>query len=294
MASTERRRRNRNVLAHPLELRLSYLDAAGVQQIVPAHIVDISDFGLGLQLGVALQVGAIVTLLGSAKTTELHLPPRAKVCWTGPMVSGFYRAGVRYEDVGDGRAEPESDVDLYEVLEVSPKASPETIHRVYRLLAQQVHPDNRQSGDEELFQRLVRAYRVLSDPERRAAYDIERGGMLRSRWRPFVGSDSTHGLEAERSRRHGVLKGLLAKRMCEPHSPAMTMFEIEDLLGVPRDHLEFTLWYLKERGFVVRSDNNRYQITVSGVDQAELLEREDSTAKASSPVTVAVGLIGGK
>jgi DnaJ-class molecular chaperone len=36
-------------------------------------------------------------------------------------------------------------VDFYEVLQVSASAEPETIHRVYRLLAQRWHPDNRET-----------------------------------------------------------------------------------------------------------------------------------------------------
>ena len=43
----------------------------------------------------------------------------------------------------------------------------------------------------------------------------------------------------------------------------------EQLLGVPREHLEFSLWYLKEQGMIVRSDSGKFQITIKGVDQAE-------------------------
>jgi hypothetical protein len=49
----------------------------------------------------------------------------------------------------------------------------------------------------------------------------------------------------------------------------MTIHELEDLLGVPREHLEFNLWYLKEGGLVTRGDNGRCAITVKGVDEAE-------------------------
>ena len=44
---------------------------------------------------------------------------------------------------------------------------------------------------------------------------------------------------------------------------------MEDLLGCPREHLEFSLWYLKENGLVVRQDNGRFTVTVKGVDWAE-------------------------
>ncbi len=42
------------------------------------------------------------------------------------------------------------------------------IHRVYRLLAQRYHPDNGITGDEKSFRAITDAYKVLSEPEKRA------------------------------------------------------------------------------------------------------------------------------
>ena len=39
-------------------------------------------------------------------------------------------------------------VDYYEILQISPNAEPETVHRVFRLLAQRCHPDNAETGNE--------------------------------------------------------------------------------------------------------------------------------------------------
>ena len=63
-------------------------------------------------------------------------------------------------------------VDYYEVLQVSVSADPETIHRVYRHLAQRFHPDNRETGNDARFREVHQAYTVLSDPEQRTRYDI--------------------------------------------------------------------------------------------------------------------------
>jgi hypothetical protein len=49
----------------------------------------------------------------------------------------------------------------------------------------------------------------------------------------------------------------------------MNLHDLEELLGCPRDHLEVTLWYLKQRGWLERTDNARYSITVEGFDEAE-------------------------
>ena len=109
-------------------------------------------------------------------------------------------------------------------------------------------------------------------------YDLSHAAMLHARWRVFQSPKAALGPEGEKRKRHGVLRALYAKRQQDPHAPGVTIFELEDLLGVPRDHLEFTLWYLKERGLLTRGDNNRFQITAAGVDCAEELEERQSSA----------------
>lgn len=63
--------------------------------------------------------------------------------------------------------------DLYAVMEVHRSASPEEIKSAYRRLAQLHHPDRNPGDDqaEERFKRLQQAYSILSDPDRRKAYD---------------------------------------------------------------------------------------------------------------------------
>ena len=62
--------------------------------------------------------------------------------------------------------------DYYEVLGINRGASPDEIRRAYRNLAKEFHPDVNKSPEAEgKFKEINEAYAVLSDQERRAAYD---------------------------------------------------------------------------------------------------------------------------
>jgi curved DNA-binding protein CbpA len=161
-------------------------------------------------------------------------------------------------------------VDYYETLQVSANADPETIHRVYRLLAQRLHPDNKETGNEARFRVLTEAYNVLSDPEKRARYDISYHQLRQDRWRLVsTGAQAENDFEMEVAVRLTLLEALYTRRRVEPGSPAMYSTDLEALLGRPREHLEFTIWYLVQRKFISRDDQSRLQITADGVDYLE-------------------------
>ncbi|WP_319421755.1 molecular chaperone DnaJ [Pleurocapsa sp. FMAR1] len=62
--------------------------------------------------------------------------------------------------------------DYYQILGVSQDVDKDELKRAYRRLARQYHPDvNKESGAEEKFKEISRAYEVLSEPETRARYD---------------------------------------------------------------------------------------------------------------------------
>ncbi len=65
--------------------------------------------------------------------------------------------------------------DLYDLLGVARDADADSIKKAYRRLARQLHPDvNPDPAAQEQFKQVSAAYEVLSDPQKRAAYD--RGG----------------------------------------------------------------------------------------------------------------------
>ncbi len=66
-------------------------------------------------------------------------------------------------------------VNYYQILKISPKASNAEIKSAYRRLARKIHPDvNTTDAPENAsseFAKIAKAYEVLSDPKKRAAYD---------------------------------------------------------------------------------------------------------------------------
>jgi curved DNA-binding protein CbpA len=74
-------------------------------------------------------------------------------------------------------------MNAYAVLQVSPQADAEIIRAAYRSLMQRYHPD-RNPGDQQAAVMAVRvgqAYEILSNPERKAAYDLQ---LLREQAEP--------------------------------------------------------------------------------------------------------------
>lgn len=76
--------------------------------------------------------------------------------------------------------------DLYAVLGVAPDATAEEITRAYRRSVRRYHPDTRDSPAGETvadaaLARVIAAYAVLRDPERRAEYDRRHRAVSRTR-----------------------------------------------------------------------------------------------------------------
>jgi len=160
--------------------------------------------------------------------------------------------------------------DYYEALQVSASAEPETIHRVYRLLAQRFHPDNQETGNPDRFHQVHEAYTVLSDPERRAKYDITYHKVRQDRWRLVAsGASAENDFEIEQIGRLTLLEALYTRRRTDPTAPALMTSDLETLIGRPREHLDFTIWYLAQKKFVTRDDQARLQITADGVEHLE-------------------------
>jgi curved DNA-binding protein len=159
--------------------------------------------------------------------------------------------------------------DFYEVLQISPNAEAETIHRVYKLLAARLHPDNPETGDLDAFLALNRAYEVLSDATSRATYDVDYATQRSQPLKEFDSREFSIGVDGESNRRLGILFLLYRQRRSDPENSGMSLLDLEALMATPREHLVFTTWYLREKNLVRLDDRSSLLISAEGVDYVE-------------------------
>ncbi len=232
--------------------------------------LDISNSGVGIECLNELQPGSVVYIQAKDSSVEgecvvVHCTRRGN----------SFRIGLEFCEEGEFKKPPatkdagEGEPDHYDVLQISPKADIQTIHRVFRIMAARFHPDNPETGDLEEFLRLKQAYAVLSDPERRAQFDAERERLEEGPMPIFELRDFVTGVEAESNRRLGVLSLLYNKRRMDSDNPGVSMLELEQRMGFPREYLNFTLWYLRSKQFVTLADNSDYALTAAGADFVE-------------------------
>ena len=156
-------------------------------------------------------------------------------------------------------------VDFYETLQLSPRADRDTIERVFRHLAKRYHPDNLDSGDADTFSGIVEAYRVLTDPEERARYDVAYERVKAAQWRIFD-QETTHSEVVSDARiRNAILALTYAARRNDTANPGVGSLELERTLGCPESLMAFHIWYLREQGLIQRDHSGRFAITAAGV-----------------------------
>jgi hypothetical protein len=62
------------------------------------------------------------------------------------------------------------------------------------------------------------------------------------------------------------------------------------MLGCPAEHLQFHLWYLKEKGWIRKTESGTFAITVEGIDHANSeIHRETDAHRLLTDQTVSHG-----
>ncbi len=177
-------------------------------------------------------------------------------------------------------------IDYYDLLQVSPNAYPDVIRRVFRHLAKRYHPDVKQGGDPEMFRQILRAHKILTNPERRAAYDVRYQDYWDHKMQVFKDAGNGKTSVDSRELRERILTLLYIQRRTEMAHPGLGEMELARLLRVPVELLDFDLWYLRQKSLVEKMENGQLAISVAGVDhleQSRLHGSEDHLLEAYNP-----------
>ena len=154
--------------------------------------------------------------------------------------------------------------DHYVILGVEPSADLETIRAAYATIAEKYE------GDEIKIEAFNQALEVLSDPELRASFDKVKGVDPHEHESPkFTGAEFFEALEQSAGLRSAVLSILYDRRRIKSFKPSLSMRHLEGMLHVTPEELNFSLWYLKKRKYVVNDDKSSMEITVEGMDFLE-------------------------
>ena len=170
-------------------------------------------------------------------------------------------------------------VDYYDLLSLGPDAPLELIEASVRLRLQRYAPDNKETGDPEKFDAVKKAYMTLSDRQSRAQYDREYKQRRPSAGTPENNTVAAETVRAEIRKRFGIVKVLYRQMLKDPHA-ATSAIGLSNAVGVPGEHLRFSLWFLKEKGLMSRTDQGDYRLTADG---AEWLERHSLPQRSGQP-----------
>jgi hypothetical protein len=159
-------------------------------------------------------------------------------------------------------------IDYYDLMQISPNADEETIQHVFRYLAKKWHPDGQQS-DSERFALLIEAHKTLTNPERRAGYDLKYQKFWENKWDLAADASNGRAFTDDSEVRDGLLTLYYVQRRSKMNDPGLGEMEAARLMRIPIHLVEFHIWYLKEKGWIQRLENGQLAITALGVDQAE-------------------------
>ena len=261
---SDKRRKQRQLFDCSLEI--SWQDLQTGSRTLTVRAIDLSNSGIRVESNEPIELRTEVYVRAeryglSGCTSVRHCGHRG----------AKYVLGLEFNPdsvAGDAGAD-EPFVDYYELLQISQNAEPETIHRVFRIMAARYHPDNQETGNNDQFLLLTKAYTVLSDPDRRAGYD-ERHKARRAQPLPVFGlKEFAEGLQGEVNRRLGILSLLYNRRRSNPDTPGISVLELETVMSFPREHLEFAIWFLREQQYIRPGDHSDYVISASGVEYLE-------------------------
>ena len=153
-------------------------------------------------------------------------------------------------------------------MQISPNADLDTIQHVFRYLAKKWHPDY-WNGNPEQFKLLVEGHKILTNVERRAAYDLRYQKFWENKWNLAAEASDGQSIVDDSEVRSSLLSLYYVQRRSKMNDPGLGEMEVARLMRIPVHLIEFHIWYLKEKGWIQRLENGQFALTARGVDEVE-------------------------
>jgi curved DNA-binding protein len=174
-------------------------------------------------------------------------------------------------------------VDYYQVLQVHPNCDPRTLEAAYHRLAKLYHPDHTGSPDTARFSEVAEAYKALRNKNRRTKYDsayFERFPERAASNTADVDAPQEDGSALDDADDHArILLFLYKKRRDDAQNAGVVGYYLQEILQCSDELFEFHKWYLKEKGFVVLTEQGTLAITIQGIDHVISMSRSSKAEK---------------
>ncbi len=164
----------------------------------------------------------------------------------------------------------EAFIDYYELLEINPSANVELIETAVRAQLRRYSPQNAKTGDQAKFELVKKAYLALSNAKSRSSYDAGYKRQSGSAPKSIQRTISTEALEDQARKRVSVLTVMYERMLKKPQDGSLTAIEISTGTGYDVVYLDFALWFLREKGYIARTDVGDLRITAEGVEWLEV------------------------
>lgn len=174
-------------------------------------------------------------------------------------------------------------VDYYAILQVAPDCDAKTLETAYRYLAKMYHPDHTESADVEKFNAVMGAYRALRNPDQRAEYDVLHAAHAKENWFKFPSNDDVgideRSIVSDADVHARILMFLYKKRRENARNAGVAGFYVQQMLDCSEEHIDFHLWYLKEKGLIAITEQGSLAITIEGIDHVIAMSRTSMSEK---------------
>jgi curved DNA-binding protein len=166
-------------------------------------------------------------------------------------------------------------VDFYNVLQVNPNCSARALETAYHLLAKKYHPDHSENPDVAKLTAVIGAYGVLRLPEERSEYDIHYASLTGFTFASTIEEEADSEISAlsDGDAHAKILQTLYKRRREHASDPGIARYLVQDELNCSDEIFEFHLWYLREKGFILTTEQGTLAITIEGVDHVIAMSR---------------------